>query len=334
MDLGDHQLDQLLQRLESRTELDLKRDIQTAASHFGRAPHLPWMPSAGAVKNGDDAAALLQPDGSYLLLATDGMRAEFVQHDPWFAGYSAVMVNISDIAAMGGKPLAIVDVIYVGDSASERVWQGMQAASSSFGVPVVGGHTCRTRGPTLVSCAIVGRALALLESDAAKVGQELLYAVDLRGVFRSVIAFNAATTKSERELRQAAGLLSELAEAGCVSAAKDVSNAGLLGTLTMLLESSAVGATIDLAAVPAPEGVDAARWLMAFPSYAFVLSTDPDKSQTVRRRFHALGISCERIGKVESALRLMVRSGAHSHAFADIRLPFTGFGSHVTASAS
>ena len=40
------------------------------------------------------------------------MLPSFVADDPWFAGYSAVMVNLSDVAAMGGRPLAIVDVLW------------------------------------------------------------------------------------------------------------------------------------------------------------------------------------------------------------------------------
>ncbi|MDI7048014.1 hypothetical protein QMN58_31425, partial [Escherichia coli] len=49
-----------------------------------------------AVAVGDDCAAL--PDGdAYLLFAIEGMVSDFVQAMPWFAGYSSVMVNVSDI---------------------------------------------------------------------------------------------------------------------------------------------------------------------------------------------------------------------------------------------
>src|SRR5258707_1510679 len=66
---------------------------------------------AGAIRLGDDCAAIPDNDG-FLLFAGEGMLESFVADDPWFAGYSAVMVNLSDIAAMGGRPLAIVDILW------------------------------------------------------------------------------------------------------------------------------------------------------------------------------------------------------------------------------
>lgn len=334
MDLFDRKLESLSHDIRERVELGFKRDVQSVARHFGQEKVVPWLAHQPTVKNGDDAAAIRQADGSYLLIATDGMRAEFVRHDPWFAGYSAVMVNISDVAAMGGRPQAIVDVLYLGSGGSERVMEGMEAASSAFGVPIVGGHTCRSAGPTLVSCAIVGSAQNLIESDTAQPGDELLFAVDLRGVFRSPIAFNAATTQGHAELRRQVALLSELADEGLVTAGKDVSNAGLLGTILMLLESSGVGAQIDLASVPAPPNVEPERWLMAFPSYGYVLTAPAAHVPQIRAKFVAQGITCERIGTVTRSPQFELCYGAHSDLFADTREPFTGFGSSLRTIAS
>src|SRR5580692_4385124 len=66
---------------------------------------------ARAVALGDDCAAIADGDG-YLLFAIEGMVSDFVSAMPWFAGYSSVMVNISDIYAMGGRPLAVVDALW------------------------------------------------------------------------------------------------------------------------------------------------------------------------------------------------------------------------------
>lgn len=51
---------------------------------------------------GDDAAAIKRPEGGWDLLAGEGFMPQFVNDDPWFAGWCGVMVNLSDIAAMGG----------------------------------------------------------------------------------------------------------------------------------------------------------------------------------------------------------------------------------------
>ena len=66
--------------------------------------------SSQAVALGDDCAALADGEG-YLLFAIEGMVSDFVRAMPWFAGYSSVMVNVSDIYAMGGRPLAVVDAL-------------------------------------------------------------------------------------------------------------------------------------------------------------------------------------------------------------------------------
>src|SRR4051812_14482862 len=91
--------------------------------------YAPAQALAGDIRVGDDCAAI--PDGDeWLLFAAEGMLESFVAQDPWFAGYSAVMVNLSDVAAMGGRPLAIVDVLWTpGLQRSEEIWQGMSAAS-------------------------------------------------------------------------------------------------------------------------------------------------------------------------------------------------------------
>ncbi len=64
-------------------------------------------------------------------------------------------------------------------------------------------------------------------------------------------------------------LLADLAASGVCVAAKDVSMAGLLGSLAMLLEPSRCGVSIDVGDIPHPLGVDLRRWLMAFPCFAF-----------------------------------------------------------------
>lgn len=328
MKLDRAELPGLALELAARAELDQKRDIQLAARAFGRTARAPWLPGDAEIVNGDDAAAIRAPDGSYLLLAAEGMRNEFVASDPWFAGYSALMVNVSDIAAMGGRPWAVVDVLFLGSGHNERVLEGLRAASVTFGVPIVGGHTTRVDGPSSLAVAIVGQAQRLIESHSARPGQSLLAAIDLRGSFRGRSAFNAATTLPPERLRAQLALLPELSEAGLVRAGKDISNAGVCGTLAMLLESSGRGARLDLARLPAPPSVDPLRWLTAFPSFGFLLTAEPDAAATVCERFEALGVSCREVGHISEGPGLeLTYAGASAHfggAASPARL--TGFG--------
>ena len=70
--------------------------------------------TGSAVPVGDDCAAIPDGDG-HLLFAIEGFINAFVAADPWFAGWCGVMVNVSDIAAMGGWPIAVVDAIWAQD---------------------------------------------------------------------------------------------------------------------------------------------------------------------------------------------------------------------------
>ena len=95
----------LIARLHAFSGIAHKRDIQQVARELRDA----W---PNPCPNGDDCALI--PDGSgYKLLAIEGFINRFVAEDPWFAGWCGVMVNLSDIAAMGGRPLAEIGRAHV-----------------------------------------------------------------------------------------------------------------------------------------------------------------------------------------------------------------------------
>lgn len=112
-----------------------KTDIAGVLSSLGNALPGGMRDLGQAVAVGDDCAAIADHDG-YLLFAIEGMVRDFIAARPWFAGYSAVMVNVSDIYAMGGRPLAVVDAIWSdGVAQAAEVLKGMAAASAAYGVP-------------------------------------------------------------------------------------------------------------------------------------------------------------------------------------------------------
>ncbi len=327
MKLGSIALAALTEELRGRAELGMKRDIQLPSRVLAGATSSAWFPTSAPILNGDDTAALPDGDG-YTLFAAEGIRPELVAADPWFAGFCSVLVNLSDVAAMGGRPWAIVDVLFMGSGENERVLEGMLAASEVFGVPIVGGHTARVSGATMLAVAVLGRGKRLISGHAARPGQTLVMAVDLRGSFRGGAAFNAATTASWQQLRAGLAVLPELAEAGLVGAGKDISMAGTCGSLAMLLETSGVGAVLDLERVPAPPDVDPLRWLTAFPSYGYVLAVDAAAVPSVCARFDAVGVTCAAVGAVVDARRLVLRYAGAEAVYLDLsESPLTGFGS-------
>jgi AIR synthase-related protein len=284
------------------------------------------MPVAGGIDLGDDAAAI--PDGEgYLLLAAEGMIEAFVDKDPWFAGYSAVMVNLSDIAAMGGRPTALVDVIWLhADSPkAAEVWEGMRAASEAYGVPIVGGHTTRfplERTP-LLAVAVLGRAKRLITSFGARPGDALIAAVDLRGSYRgeNTLFWNASVGSPTTRLREDLNMLPIIAERGLVTSGKDISNGGIPGTLAMLLATSRCGAVLDLDALPMPSGIELGRWLLSFPSYGYLLTAPPEKASEVCALFHEREIAAAQIGQMQTGDELILESKGHRTTLAQIEWP-------------
>lgn len=269
---------------------------------------------------GDDTAAIPDGDG-FLLFAAEGMMEGFIELDPWFAGYSAVMVNLSDIAAMGGTPTALVDVVWTEESSpvTSELWAGMQAASAAYGVPIVGGHTTRFgKGRTpLLAVAVVGRAKKLITSFDAKPGDTLLMAVDLRGAYRGAgtVFWNASVGSPPGRLQADLKLLPRLAEAGLLTAGKDISNGGVLGTLAMLLATSSAGAVLQLDQLPKPAGAELSRWLLSFPSYGYLLTAAPEHVDEVCRVFAGSGIACAPVGSITSGKLLEL-------AWEEQRVPF------------
>jgi AIR synthase-related protein len=306
-------LQALIERMRANRGFRHKTDIAgVVASLASRLPN-GTRDLAQAVAVGDDCAALADGDG-YLLFAIEGLVSDFVETMPWFAGYSSVMVNISDVYAMGGRPLAVVDALWSdGLDAAGEILAGIAAASNAYGVPVVGGHSNTRSAEAQLAVSILGRANALLSSFNARPGDRLVMAVDLRGRFEDPYPFwNASVGAPAERLRDDLELLPQLAESGLCDAAKDISMAGVLGTSLMLLECSGVGARIDLDAIPRPENVDFERWLSAFPSYGFVLSVRDEHADEVLARFAQRGLACASIGSVDASREVVLTQQSDS----------------------
>ena len=298
-----------------------KQDIAPAIEALGL--------SDAAIRVGDDCAAIPDGDG-WLLLAIEGFLPGFVSREPFFAGYSGIMVNLSDIAAMGGRPLAVVDALWSRDAAhAAPILEGLRAASRIYGVPIAGGHTNSRDAGEQLSVAILGRARALLTSFDAKAGETLLAAIDLRGRYHEPFAWWDASTGCDdpARLRGDLELLPHIAEHGLSAAAKDISMGGLIGTAIMLAECSGIGLAITPAAIPRPHGADLARWLTAFPSFGFLLTCAPEHAGTVIALFASRDIACAEIGRCEPGTRVDLIEGAERHTVYDLSsAPLIGCG--------
>jgi AIR synthase-related protein len=294
---AQHELQVIRDELCNSPELSAKTDIQSVANIVNDKPgnFNPYgLP-------GDDCAAI--PSGDrYQLLAIEGMLPEFVKQDPWHAGFSSVMANVSDIAAMGGRATAVVNAYWHHDqTAAAQIIKGIKTACEVFDIGLAGGHTSMSPSHQAgLAVAVLGYATHLLSCHHVQPGQCIYMAVDLMGRWHGDQPYwNAVTGKKREQIPLMWNVLPELAEAGLVNAAKDISNGGVLGTLLMMLELNQLGGSIDLNAIPKPaDQVDVIRWLKAFQSFGFLLAGPSEHALAVEHYFDVHGITCKPIGNV------------------------------------
>jgi len=130
---------------------------------LGRLRRLLPGPPTGETWFGDDAAVLRVPGpkgGPLLLLAADavvgGLDADLALTSLADLGWKAMAVNLSDIAAMGGRPAhAVVSVVGLAPDEIEELYAGVLAAAAEYGCPVVGGDLSGG-DQVVVSVAITG----------------------------------------------------------------------------------------------------------------------------------------------------------------------------------
>ncbi len=242
-----------------------------AATKQALGPLLRGLDPGGAGFVGDDGAPV---PGSDLVAACDAILPAMVARDPEWAGWCSVLVNVNDLAAMGAHPVGLLDAIGARDAAfAARVLRGLRDASTAYGVPVLGGHT-QLGVPAALSVTALGRTTEPVPGGAGRPGDQIRYTVDIGGRWRPGYAGKQWDSTSHRTGGQLRTMIDSVGLARA-RAAKDVSMAGVAGTLGMLAEASGCGAVLDVARVPRPAGATMGDWLTCFPGFG-MLTTGSD----------------------------------------------------------
>ena len=265
--------------------------------------------SNSVVDFGDDAAVIDMGGDDYVLFAADGIWGRLVNASPWWAGYTSVLVNVNDIAAMGGKPVAMVNVLSSDNKkACKEILRGIRDGIAKFGVPMVGGHMHPDTPYTSLSVAIIGTVKkgCEIKSGTAKAGDIVIAAYDLDGKIgpNSPYSFDTTTEKEPEEVRGKYRVMQEIGEKKLVTAGKDISNPGLIGTLGMLLETSNKGARVDLGKISTPGKIDFTQWLKVHPATGFIVTALPENESEVIGLFEKAGYTTANIGVVDDTWKL------------------------------
>jgi AIR synthase-related protein len=198
-----------------------------------------------------------------------------VERDPDWAGWCAVLVNMNDLAAMGAAPVGLLNAVGGRDAAFvARILAGLRRAAEAYGVPVLGGHT-QLGVPAALSATALGRTAGPVPGGGGRPGHRVRLTADLGGRWRSGYSgrqWDSTSHRTPGELRAMHAFVGRARPA----AAKDVSMAGIAGTLGMLAEAGGCAAVLDVARVPRPAGTTVGDWLTCFPGFAMLTAGPMD----------------------------------------------------------
>lgn len=300
-------LTDLAHRVRTHPGLLAKRDLAHVAATVGG--------------DGDDAALIDIVEQYAGVFAAEAIRPELIAADPRVAGIAGVVTVLNDLAATGAHPMAILDTVVGTDDVVRGVLEGIKAASDLYRVPVVGGHTTVRDGDPGLSTFAVGWSGRPLRAANARPGDELCLAACVDGAMVAgpdgSLFFSHLRGGRRARAADDLALLTQVAETGEAWAARDVSMPGVAGSLLQFLESAGGwGCALDVDALPVPAGVPLEDWLVAFPSFAFLLCGDAARLQ---RRFAAAGLDCARVGVLDDTGRLRLADAAGEVDVWDLR---------------
>ncbi len=300
-------------------------EFDLIARFFTRAPQ-PGGPVRLGV--GDDCALLAPATGQELAISTDMLvegRHFFADADAHALGHKSLAVNLSDLAAMGARPVGFTLALAL--PAADTAWlaafsQGLLALADTHGIELIGGDT--TKGPLTICITVIGEvpAGAALRRDAARAGDDLWVSGSLGEARLALTALQKKIKMDDALFAEAAVRLHRplprvalgLALRGIAHAAIDVSD-GLLGDLTHILQRSKLGAVVHVDALPIGPALVRAQLPLSLvrdyalnggDDYELCFSAPAAQREAVIAAGQSCGTAVTRIGHLTAATSLAV----------------------------
>ena len=278
-----------------------------------------------ALASGDDCALWSSTADDFNAISTDTLNAGIhfpADLDPAAVAYRALMVNLSDLAAMGAQPLAYLNALSLPDpEIAPALRTGFAAAEQEFKLSLIGGNIARAPALSL-SITIIGRVprTQVLRRDGGRCGDDLYLSGELGGAALGLQItlehglLAPATNPAERELeywqqrylrpRPRLRLATRLrAYANCCI---DVSD-GLYSDLGHLLRASQLGATIDPASIAIAQprhnhqlSLSREQALTHGDDYELLFSAPPKYRAQIQHLAQELSLPIQRIGELNS----------------------------------
>ncbi|MEN3365086.1 MAG: thiamine-monophosphate kinase [Burkholderiales bacterium] len=281
---------------------------------------------------GDDCALWMPTPGMQSAVSTDMLvegRHFFPGADPLSLGHKCLAVNLSDLAAMGAKPIAFTLALSLPEARAEWLApfsKGLLALADEHACELIGGDT--TKGPLNICITVFGEVPPgqALRRDAAQPGDDIWISGTLGdarlalAAYRNEIALNDASldAASARMHAPTPRVPLGIALRGIARAAIDISD-GLAGDLSHILKRSNAGATLAVDSLPAGpmlarQSLDLRRrfTLAGGDDYELCFTAPADRRDAVLATALACGTSVTRVGLIDDVpgLRLVDANGA------------------------
>ncbi|MDH0093125.1 thiamine-phosphate kinase [Achromobacter mucicolens] len=315
-------------------------EFDLIARYFTRAA------PAGLLGVGDDCALFPVPPGEQVATSTDLLlegRHFFPDVNPKALGHKALAVNLSDLAAMGARPIGCV--LGLALPRLDEPWlaafaEGFHALAAAHGCPLIGGDTTRSAHDLAISVTVFGSVPPgqALRRDGARSGDDIWVSGDLGaadvayrlldGQYPANAALLAATRGALEWPEPQVGLGTALR--GIANAAIDLSD-GLVQDLGHILAASRVGACLRFADLPmasALAGLDAAPLQRALLGggdvYQLCFTAPPSRRDAVLAAARAAGTRVTRVGEILPQPGIAVLD-SQGQALADLPAGFDHF---------
>ncbi len=301
---NDRYLDDLIRDLRNHPGLLRKQNIGSL---------LEILPQPQAISNriladfGEDSALIIQNADNIILFHSDAIVEPLVERNPYGAGMSCVLVNVNDIFAAAGTPVALTCIVSYkndtqGGEIARQLMDGAAKAVHLFQVPIVGGHTASkcSYNAISMSCIGIGKRDQILKSSTARPGDLILAAVDLVGQRGAAyrLGWDCFTFKTSYEVLTPRNAMIEIGKRQLATASKDSSNPGILGSMAMLLEASGRGGIIQIEAIPRPDSVPLREWVKMFISTGFILTCPENNATECLQVLKKGGLTAKIVGQV------------------------------------
>ncbi len=299
-----------------------RRAIETRAVREGEFhPHTPlgsgpefdtirrvlerWGPRARRI--GDDAAVITSLGDRALVVSTDTSIENIHFRAGWLTpqeiGYRATAAALSDIAAMGAKPLGLLAALAIPEAWRahlDAITDGIGEAAASVGAPIIGGDMSRG-GELALTITVLGTSRDPLFRTSARAGDRVYVTGRLGGPFNALRELLAGREPEPQDRARFAAPAARVREAiwlgeNGAAAAIDISD-GLSADLSHLAAASRVGIVVDLGKLAVVDGVSLIEAAASGEEYELIV-TAPVRLNTAEFT-EEFGLELSEIGRVE-----------------------------------